>query len=416
MSSSNPPYPYYNGITYNSAFFTTESGSGLTQTKANALYLQKTVADTATVLETFTNGIKTDSISSISTAGNLFNDTGAGTLNTTLCSSNSIIRFGENAKFLNLGYNMPSSDGRYITIGAAASQNTNIAIGGNFTNVTSGFNKIYIGQSGKTVNISGSTNNIGSSTSNNYIYNIESPSASTNIDLYSLLSGANLTLCNGQGTGTLSLGSGTGRTGGVSIMTNGNAPTINELLLGDSTKTVRLRGTFNINSDVNSNIVLGNSSGTNTILLNRPFSLNYATSAINAINKVGHTTESVFLTNTTLGIGETAVATLTIGTAGVYIINYSFRISGATTFVSLCESWFNSSTQTGANALVQYGNQAVYFNPSSQIATNIICQAGSATITTTATSTITFKTFFSYSGGAPVLEKDFSYYSYTRLA
>jgi hypothetical protein len=199
-------------------------------------------------------------------------------------------------------------------------------------------------------------------------------------------------------------------------MTNGNAPVVNELLLGDSTKTIKLRGTVNINSDTNQNITLGNSTGTNIIILARPFTLNYAPSAINAINKVGHTTESVFLTNTTLGIGETAVATLTIGTAGVFIINYSFRISGATTFVSLCESWFNSSTQTGANALVQYGNQAVYFNPSSQIATNIICQAGSATITTTATSTITFKIFFSYSGTAPFLAKDYSYYSYTRLA
>jgi len=126
MTSSNPPYPYYDGITYNSAFFTTESGSGLTQTKANSLYLQKTVADTATVLETFTNGIKTDSIATISTSGTLFNDSGSGTQNSTLCSSNNIIRLGENAKFLNLGYNMPSSGGRYITIGAAASQDTNI--------------------------------------------------------------------------------------------------------------------------------------------------------------------------------------------------------------------------------------------------------------------------------------------------
>ena len=114
MTSNNPPYPYYNGIAYNSAFFTSNNGSGLTQTKANTLYLQKTVADTATALETFSNGMKTDSISSLSTSSSctLFNDTGAGTLNTTLCSLNNIIRLGENAKFLNLGYNMPSSDGR----------------------------------------------------------------------------------------------------------------------------------------------------------------------------------------------------------------------------------------------------------------------------------------------------------------
>jgi 3-phosphoshikimate 1-carboxyvinyltransferase len=56
MSSSNPPYPYYDGITYNSAFFTAESSSGLSETQANALYLRKTITDTATALETF-NGI-----------------------------------------------------------------------------------------------------------------------------------------------------------------------------------------------------------------------------------------------------------------------------------------------------------------------------------------------------------------------
>ena len=52
MSSSNPPYPYYDGITYNSVFFSTESGSGLSETQANALYLRKTTTDTAAALET----------------------------------------------------------------------------------------------------------------------------------------------------------------------------------------------------------------------------------------------------------------------------------------------------------------------------------------------------------------------------
>jgi hypothetical protein len=48
-------YPYYDGIAYNSAFFET-SGTGLTVSQANAKYLQKTISDTATALETF-NGI-----------------------------------------------------------------------------------------------------------------------------------------------------------------------------------------------------------------------------------------------------------------------------------------------------------------------------------------------------------------------
>ena len=61
MTSANAPYPTFNGIIYNKAFFSTSS-DGLTTAKANALYLQKTVADTATSLETFSGGILTTDI------------------------------------------------------------------------------------------------------------------------------------------------------------------------------------------------------------------------------------------------------------------------------------------------------------------------------------------------------------------
>ncbi len=40
MSSSQPPYPYFNGIEYNSAYFTS-TDSGLTVAQANAKYLKK---------------------------------------------------------------------------------------------------------------------------------------------------------------------------------------------------------------------------------------------------------------------------------------------------------------------------------------------------------------------------------------
>jgi hypothetical protein len=67
MSSANPPYPYFNGITYNNAYFET-SGTGLSRTQATALYLQKTTPDTATALETFNTGIKTNTINAVSTS------------------------------------------------------------------------------------------------------------------------------------------------------------------------------------------------------------------------------------------------------------------------------------------------------------------------------------------------------------
>ena len=70
MTSANPPYPYFNNIAYNSAFFAT-SGAGLTVSQANAKYLQKTIADTATALETFNSGVATASVSSTSSSTNM---------------------------------------------------------------------------------------------------------------------------------------------------------------------------------------------------------------------------------------------------------------------------------------------------------------------------------------------------------
>ena len=61
MSSQNPPYPYFSGITYNSSFFSSSS-SGLTQSQANALYLKKIVSDIATASETFSGGILASSV------------------------------------------------------------------------------------------------------------------------------------------------------------------------------------------------------------------------------------------------------------------------------------------------------------------------------------------------------------------
>jgi hypothetical protein len=63
MTAENPPFPYYDGIPYNSEFFTTETSSaGLSETKANTLYLRKTTPDTASALETFNGGLATTTL------------------------------------------------------------------------------------------------------------------------------------------------------------------------------------------------------------------------------------------------------------------------------------------------------------------------------------------------------------------
>jgi len=68
MSAYNAP-TYIVSI-YNPAYFASNT-SNLTQAQANALYLQKTTADTATALETFSSGIATNSLATTSTSSTL---------------------------------------------------------------------------------------------------------------------------------------------------------------------------------------------------------------------------------------------------------------------------------------------------------------------------------------------------------
>ena len=62
MSSQPPPTYEFTGIDYNPQYYNTVASSGITETQANNLYLRKTIADTATAVETFSTGIKTNSI------------------------------------------------------------------------------------------------------------------------------------------------------------------------------------------------------------------------------------------------------------------------------------------------------------------------------------------------------------------
>jgi hypothetical protein len=122
MSSDNPPYPYYNGIPFNPSFFTstTDTGSGLTETAANALYLRKTVTDTATALETFNEGIVTPSISSTGSLS-IATEVSAGTVN------------------IGSGENILSIEGLITSINESGAQQTNIGtnVVGSSTNINS---------------------------------------------------------------------------------------------------------------------------------------------------------------------------------------------------------------------------------------------------------------------------------------
>ena len=72
MTAFPPPNQYFNGIIYDSDYFVSSStGSGLTISQANARYLQKTIPDTTSVLETFSGGLLTNSLNPLTTSGTI---------------------------------------------------------------------------------------------------------------------------------------------------------------------------------------------------------------------------------------------------------------------------------------------------------------------------------------------------------
>jgi hypothetical protein len=138
MSSSQPPYPYFNGIEYNSAYFTSID-SGLTIAQANAKYLKKTVADTATAIETFSGGILIDAINPTTTTGTI-------QIGQTAINSNvEIAAQASRSTVLHLGDGNLSSGGIHIGNGAGSSNNINILNGAYTSGQTVGTVNILTG-------------------------------------------------------------------------------------------------------------------------------------------------------------------------------------------------------------------------------------------------------------------------------
>ena len=94
MSAYNAP-TYIVSI-YNPAYFASNTAN-LTQSQANALYLQKTTADTATALETFSSGISTNSLAPTSASSQMdIGSSSTGVINIGVTSGRSqIIHIGD---------------------------------------------------------------------------------------------------------------------------------------------------------------------------------------------------------------------------------------------------------------------------------------------------------------------------------
>jgi hypothetical protein len=270
MSSSNPPYPYYNGISYNSSFFTTNTGSGLSQAKANTLYLQKTTTDTATALETFTGGIKTNSIDTVASTDNLTINSGTG--NTTLGASSGTVYIGS----AQVGLGSIIQLGTSVTTARVAGSISTPSIypstaSGTLTIGNDGLNTISIGGStGRTAPISIGT---GSSTAN----------------------GTVLISNNANSTSSIKIGDGSGQSSNIFIgSNNATAPasTFNNVLIGASTKSLYLNGSIYMN-DGGGSLTMG-SSGTSYISLG----------AMNTTFNIGGANSPFHLTSDAIDIGS----------------------------------------------------------------------------------------------------------------
>ena len=169
MSSSNPPYPYYNGIPFNPSFFTSDSGSGLTENEANAKYLRKTVPDEATALETFNGGIVTPSLSSTGSLDIVIpNALASDVLNVGVVSRN----ISGQVHHYSDGDNCVAGANVHLNNGINNASNTNISNGTTTTgqvNIMSGASStgtINIGQTTTTLALKGATSILGTTNIN----------------------------------------------------------------------------------------------------------------------------------------------------------------------------------------------------------------------------------------------------------
>lgn len=180
MSAYNPPTYYFNGIGFNSSFYTVTTG--LTQSQANALYLKKTTPDTATAIETFNAGIKTNSIlqrsnatlfigDDINTISFLTPNLLMGDFGGTVSITPSILNLGDGIANINVGGTTSAGSGSIviggtclggnIQLGNALGTAPNISIigttlmNGQLTINSTGTNPTNIGNSGTSNTISG---------------------------------------------------------------------------------------------------------------------------------------------------------------------------------------------------------------------------------------------------------------------
>ena len=338
-----PPEYYFTGINFNPAFYVQDSGTGITEAEANALYLRKTVADTATAQETFSLGIFTPSITS----------TGALDIVMPNALSTDILNVGVVSRTIS-GQVHHYSDGDNCVAGAGVHLNNGInnASATNVMNGTSTTGQVNLmtgATSSGQVNILTGLNSTG---------NITMGGGSTNNTLTGLTNAINgpttiLGISKINETGGLATTIGTVNVGATIV--RGLTATMSGTTNAISGTTNNITGTTNINTTGTSNTNIGVAGSTIAIL--GTTNINTTGTANTSIGASGQTTTIVGTTdiNGTGGlattIGTVATGTQTIRGATVTISGTTNTITGTTNINTTSSSNTTIGNSTGTLTL-----------------------------------------------------------------
>lgn len=358
-----PPNIYFNGINFNSEFYAQDT-AGFTESKANALYLRKTITDTATALETFSSGLETTTLK---------------TTGVTNMLNSLFVRDALTGATNTLYYNPNTPNYPYMALQSPFNSITMyVESGGNTANINC--------LASKTLNIVGAVNdvtlNVGTGPRNTAVVHHYS-------DADNAVAGANVHLNNGSGNlsntsihnginsvGAVNIATGTGASTAISIGTNGATATANRIRIGSVTRqtyldsdilnmgtngltgsgaisiatgtntagaqvsigstsltALNLKGvqtnvettTLNLNTNGTGNTLIGTSGGSNSITINRPLTVGYVPSAITANTQIGYVNKP---TVTWTNLGDTTICSQNSLEAGVYMVSWNIQTVG----------------------------------------------------------------------------------------
>ena len=346
----NPPDYYFTGINFNPAFYATDSG-GLSVETANALYLRKTVADTATAIETFNLGIKAQKVDGLLSSSLMY--VGNNITSGSLFLGNTGIRTKNQGVFETTSIRTPATNGQ-LTIC------TDLIAGGS----------VDVGTSASITNLYGT-------------------SKTNTLDA---LGGATATmnLASSITSGTINLMTNTLVSGTFNLMYNAVSNAIGTINIGQyNTSPSTTFTTTNIRGDVN----IGTVGGATITTINRPLTVGYVPSAITNNTQIGYTVEDTINITTLTSGNQFAFTTGVTLPAGVWLITASFRITGPSVVVTDQNYGINI---VGTVPTITYGQYLL----TGSITASGLSYTGTGVVVSNGTTAYNVQLYIVYSGGS----------------